>query len=61
MCKKGHGRIVGSFLERLDMANTYQVELLRLMAIHLLLLSVNKIHLMLKGKVESLRQSRGTE
>ena len=51
-CAKGSGRIVGSFSERLDVANAYQGELLGLMAIHLLLLSVNKIHPMLKGKVE---------
>jgi hypothetical protein len=51
-CAKGRGRIVGSFSERLDMANAYRGELLGLMAIHLLLLSVNKIHPTLKGSVE---------
>ena len=51
-CAKGRGRIVGSFLERLDVANAYHGELLGLMAIHLLLLSVNKIHPTLKGRAE---------
>ncbi len=51
-CAKGSGRIVGSFSECLDVANAYRGELLGLMAIHLLLLSINKIHPTLKGKVE---------
>jgi hypothetical protein len=51
-CSKGRGQIVGSFSERLDVANAYRGELLGLMAIHLILLSVNKIHPELKGKVE---------
>ena len=51
-CAKGSGRIVESFSERLDVANAYRGELLGLMAIHLLLLSVNKIHPTLKGKVD---------
>ena len=51
-CSKGRGRIVGSFSEQLDVANAYQGELLGLMANHLILLSVNKIHPELKGEVE---------
>ena len=51
-CSKGQGQIVGSFSERLDVANTYRGELLGLMAIHLILLSVNKIHPELKGEVD---------
>ncbi len=51
-CAKGRGRIVGSFLECLDVANAYQGELLGLMAIHLFLLSMNKIHSTLKGRME---------
>ena len=51
-CAKGSGRIVGSFSERLEVANAYQGELLGLMGIHLLLFSVNKIHPTLKGKVD---------
>jgi hypothetical protein len=39
-------------LEHLDVTNAYQGELLGLMVIHLLLLSVNKIHPTLKGRVE---------
>ncbi len=51
-CNKGQGRMVGSFSERLAVVNAYQGELLGLMAIHLLLLSVNKIYPTLKGSVE---------
>ncbi len=51
-CNKGRGWIVGSFSERLAVANAYQGELLGLMAIHFLLLSVNKIYPTLKGSVE---------
>ncbi len=51
-CAKGCGRIAGSFLERLDVANAYRGELLRLMAIHLILPSVNTVHPKLKGGVE---------
>ena len=54
-CSKGQGRIVGSFSERMDVANAYQGELLGLMVIHLILLSVNKINPMMKGRVEVLR------
>jgi hypothetical protein len=43
-CSQGHGRIFGSFPESLQVANAYREELLGLMAIHLILLSVNKIH-----------------
>jgi hypothetical protein len=51
-CSKGQGRVVGSFSETLIVANTYRGELLGLMAIHLILLSVNKIHPTLVGSVE---------
>jgi hypothetical protein len=43
-CSHGRGRIFGSFSESLRVANVYRGELLGLMAIHLILLSVNKIH-----------------
>jgi hypothetical protein len=43
-CKKGQGRLTGSFLETLQVANAYRGELLGLMAIHLILLSADKIH-----------------
>ena len=51
-CAKGRGRIAGSFSERLDVANAYRGELLGLMAIHLILLSVNTVHPKLKGEVK---------
>ncbi len=51
-CSKGQGRIVGSFLEGLLVANAYRGELLGLIAIHLILLSVNKLHSDLSGSVE---------
>ena len=43
-CFKERGRIVGSFSETLSVANAYRGELLGLMAIHLILLSINKLH-----------------
>jgi len=51
-CRKGQGRVTGSFSESLAVANAYQGELLGLMAIHLLLLSMNKVHPNLEGSVE---------
>jgi hypothetical protein len=49
---KGQGRIVGSFLEVLLVANAYRGKLLGLMAIHLIFLSENKLHSDLSGSVE---------
>ena len=43
---------MGMFLEALLVANAYREELLGLMAIHLILLSVNKLHSNLAVKVE---------
>jgi hypothetical protein len=43
-CSKGCRCIVGTFLEALMVANAYRGELLGLMAIHLILLSINKLH-----------------
>ena len=51
-CSAGRGRVYGSFLETLLAANAYRGELLGLMAIHLILLSVNKLHPELTGSVE---------
>ncbi len=51
-CRKGQGWVIGLFSESLAVANAYQGELLGLTAIHLLLLSVNKIHPTLEGSVE---------
>ena len=50
-CSKGRGRLVGSFPEKTMTANAYRGELLGLLAIHLLLLSVNKVSPELKGSV----------
>jgi hypothetical protein len=51
-CSAGLGRVYGLFLERLLVANAYRGELLGLMAIHLILLSVNLIHPRLSGRME---------
>ena len=51
-CSKGSSRVVGLFLETLLVTNAYRGELLGLMAIHLILLSVNKLHQNLAGNVE---------
>ncbi len=51
-CSKGRGRIVGSISEALSVANAYRGELLGLLAIHLILLSVNKQYRDLSGSVE---------
>ena len=40
-CTEGGGKLIGSFAEKSKSANTYRGELLGLMAVHLLLLSVN--------------------
>ncbi len=58
-CSKVQGRIMGSFLEALLVANAYRGELLGLMGIHLILLSVNKLHSDLLGSVEIVSDCRG--
>jgi hypothetical protein len=50
-CSSGRGRVYGSFLELLLVANAYRGELLGLMAIHLILLSVNTISPQLSGSL----------
>ena len=50
-CSKGRGRLVGSFAEKTMAANAYRGELLGLMAIHLILLSVNRMAPRLQGSV----------
>jgi hypothetical protein len=50
-CNSGQGRVYGSFLESLLVANAYRGELLGLMAIHLILLSINTISPQLSGSV----------
>ncbi len=51
-CSNGRGQIVGSFSEALLVTNAYRGELLGLMAIHLILLSINKLHKYLAGSAE---------
>jgi hypothetical protein len=51
-CTKGRRKITGSFSESTLAANAYRGELFGLMAIHLLLLSVNRVHNTLVGSVE---------
>ena len=50
-CSRGRGRLVGAFPEKSAAANAYRGELLGLMAIHLLLLAVNKVNPTLAGSV----------
>jgi hypothetical protein len=59
-CSKGRGRIYGVFTESSRVANAYRGELLGLMAIHLILLSVNKIRPQLSGSVEIVSDCLGT-
>jgi hypothetical protein len=51
-CNKGRGRLIGSFSESLRVANAYQGELLGLMAIHLILLSIDKINEIINRSAE---------
>ena len=51
-CSKGQGRIIGAFLEAIQVTNAYRGELLGLMAIHLIILSINKMNRKLSGSVE---------
>jgi hypothetical protein len=51
-CSKGRGCIVGTFSGALLVANAYRGELLGLMTIHLILLSMNKLHRDLSESVE---------
>jgi hypothetical protein len=51
-CSKRCSKVVRSFLEALLVANTYRGELLGRMAIHLILLSVNKMQQNLTRSVE---------
>ncbi len=54
-CSKGQGCIYGTFSEATKVANTYRGKLLGLMAIHLILLSINKLNHQLSGSVEMCR------
>jgi hypothetical protein len=50
---------MGMFLEALLVANIYRGELLGPMAIHLILLSINKLHSDLAGKVKIVLDCQG--
>jgi len=50
-CSRGRGRMSGTFSEQTMAACLYQGELLGLLAIHLILLSINKINPTLTGSV----------
>ena len=58
-CAKGQGCLIESFLEALLVANSYRGEFLGLMAIHLILLSINKMHRDLSGTVEAVLDCLG--
>ncbi len=51
-CAHGQGRLVGLFKEASKAANAYRGELLGLMAIHLILVSMNRVHKSLSGNVK---------
>jgi hypothetical protein len=51
-CAKGQGPLMGSFSDTLLVANAYRGELLGLMAIHLILLTIDRVHSNLLGSVE---------
>ena len=51
-CSQGRGRIIGDFPERSRVANAYRGELSGLLAIHLILLAVNKVEPHLRGSVK---------
>jgi hypothetical protein len=51
-CTKGRGLLMGSFLDALLVANACRGELLGLMAIHLILLSIDRVHSNLLGSVK---------
>jgi hypothetical protein len=58
-CSSGCGRVCGSFSETLLLANAYQGELLGPLAVHLILLSMNKICPQLSGSVEIISDCLG--
>lgn len=51
-CSKGRGRLMGKFSEKTLAACAYRGELLGLLAIHLLLLAVNKLSPSLSGSAQ---------
>ena len=59
-CSKGRGRLWCSFPEVSQVACSYRGELVGLMAIHLILLAINKINPDLKGSVHIFSDCLGT-
>ena len=57
--RKGRGRMIGSFSESSRVANAYRGELLGIMAIHLILLSVDDLHGGSGGSVEVISDCLG--
>ena len=51
-CSKGRGKIFGSFQEQSVVVSAYRGELLGIMAIHLILLEVNKVSPTLQGRAQ---------
>jgi hypothetical protein len=51
-CTQGRGRLIGSFKEASRAANAYRGELMGLMAVHLILVSMNWVHKSLCGNVQ---------
>ncbi len=51
-CTPGRGRLIGSFKEASRAANAYRGELQGLMAVHLILVSMNWVHKSLHGRVQ---------
>ncbi len=51
-CSYGRGQLVGLFKEASKAANGYRGELLGLMAIHLILVSINRVHKSLSGSAK---------
>ncbi len=59
-CTREGGQLWGSFTESSRQACSYRGELIGLMAIHLILLSVNEVNLDLRGSVEIFSDCLGT-
>ncbi len=51
-CTQGRGRLTGSFKEESRTANAYRGELLGLMAVHLILVSMNRVHKSLRRSIQ---------
>lgn len=59
-CAKGRGRLAVSFSEQSLQSNAYRGELMGLIAINLLLLSINEMFPYLKGSVQSIGSGSST-